>query len=78
LLRDATIEDNFFENDCFFGTALSVQGRRMFVNRNRIPGGRIEVQDGGDIEACGEIEYNECAALVTTLTNPARWTVRNF
>lgn len=77
LLWDATIEDNFFETACFV-TAINIQGRRMFVNRNRIPGGTIVVQDGGDTAACGEIEYNECTTLVTTLINPARWTVKNL
>jgi hypothetical protein len=78
LLRDATIEDNFFEAACFIGTAINTQGRRMFVTRNRAPGGTISVQDGGDAAACGQIEYNECTTLMTTLTNSARWTVKNF
>jgi hypothetical protein len=77
-LRDATIEDNFFETACFVGTPININGRRMFVNRNRIPGGTIVIQDGGDTAACGEIEYNECTSLLTTLTAPTRWTIRNF
>ena len=77
-VRDATIEDNFFETACFIGTPINIHGRRLFVNRNRIPGGTIVVTDNGDATACGEIEYNECTTLIATLTAPTRWTVRNF
>jgi hypothetical protein len=78
IVRDATIEDNFFETGCFAGTAINLAGRRLFVNRNRVPGGTVSVQDGGDALACGEITYNECTTLMTTLVNPSRWTIRNF
>lgn len=78
ILRDATIEDNFFETGCFVGTPINIHGRRLFVNRNRVPAGAIIIQDGGDASACGEITYNECSSLSTTLISPSRWTIRNF
>lgn len=78
ILRDATIEDNFFETSCFVGTPINIHGRRLFINRNRVPAGAIIIQDGGDASACGEITYNECSSLSTTLISPSRWTIRNF
>ena len=74
-VRDATIEDNFIRSTAVSATDIDVQGSRLFILRNRVPGGDIVVSDNGVSTAYGAVEFNQCGSLSLTLTTPANWRI---
>lgn len=76
-LRDFTMEDNFVRTSAIISDDVSLIGRRLFVNRNRIVGGTLVISDGGEATAYGDIKNNQVATLTTTLTTNDNWTLEN-
>lgn len=73
ILRDATIEDNFIRTSSIINNDINIAGNRLFVNRNRLPGGSIVVSDNGVATAYGRVTNNQCSTLSFTPTTPANW-----
>lgn len=78
-LRDATLEDNFIRATVVqaAGTEVSLTGRRVWCNRNRVSTGEVSVSDGGESTAYGSIKHNQCGTLTLALTTPSQWEIGN-
>lgn len=75
-LFDATISDCLLKAAVTTGTEIDISGcRRLFLERNRVTGGVITVNDGGEPTAYGTVFNNQCATLNTTLTSSDNWTI---
>ena len=76
-LRDATVIDNFVRSTIAVGTEVSLTGRRIWCERNRVPSGEIQVSDGGETTAYGSIKQNQCSTVTLSLTKPSQWEIGN-
>lgn len=79
-LRDATIEDNFIRPVVVrsAGTEVSLTGRAIWCNRNRVSTGEVSVSDGGETTAYGSIKHNQCGTLTLSLTTKTQWEIANY
>lgn len=75
--RDLTLEDNFIREATVTNSHLNISGRRLFIERNRIPSGVMVISDGSDSSAYGIIRHNQAGTLTFTPTTSDNWTLVN-